>query len=283
MSLYRKVAVTLWRLPEFRRLSPIAKLVLVALLTSRGSAMIPGLFEGDQHALAGEMAMALVDVDGALGELTSAGVIDADLDSGLISVLLVAAYRDHAPANESVVKGWAKAMANAPDCDVRRRHGARILALWPEQLALVADTFRSPVEPEHPVAKPEPLALVPMKPPTRPKADQADVAKLIEHYCARWIETRKPADGKPPALARADKMQAAALVRAHGIEQAIAFVDRYLADDDPWLASQGHALKHLASRTNGYRAGAKPTNGMRSKSNLAEPRPPAPETKVEEL
>ncbi len=105
------------------------------------------------------------------------------------------------------------------------------------------------------------------------KANSADVAKVIEHYQTRWIETRKPADGKPPTMTKADRAQAAALVRAHALEQAIVYVDRYLDDTDPWLAKVGYALAHVTSRVNGYRAAA--PSGAKTKTHFAEPMQPA--------
>jgi hypothetical protein len=32
----------------------------------------------------------------------------------------------------------------------------------------------------------------------------------------------------------------------------------FVDDPDPWLVKQGHALRHLPGRVNGYRATAKP-------------------------
>src|SRR6201999_2358121 len=75
----------------------------------------------------------------------------------------------------------------------------------------------------------------------RPRSPtQAETVEVIQRYCSRWIEVHKPADGRPPKLSRADKGQAVALVREHGLVIALAYVDRYLADDDAWLFEQRH-------------------------------------------
>jgi hypothetical protein len=97
--------------------------------------------------------------------------------------------------------------------------------------------------------------------PARPKA-LPESAQLLAHYSRRWVETRKPSDGKPPAISRADRGQAAQLTKAHGLTAACEFVDRYLDDPDRWLTEQGHPLRLLASRINGYRARATPSRGI---------------------
>lgn len=138
MSLYRKLAVTLYRMPEFRRLPVTAKLVFIALLTSPGTTMIPGLYEGDALVLASVLAIDVVEAESALKSLNDAGLIEADLERSLIAVAFVDAIKDHAPANESVAKGWANTLANVIESPVRGRHAERLARLWPAWKSFLA-------------------------------------------------------------------------------------------------------------------------------------------------
>lgn len=86
-----------------------------------------------------------------------------------------------------------------------------------------------------------------------PKRAKPESAELVSYFAQQWAAIHS-ADGKPPDLTKADRMQASQLVKKHGLEMCRGYVDRYLDDPDPWLADKGHPLAHLASRINGYRA-----------------------------
>ncbi len=81
---------------------------------------------------------------------------------------------------------------------------------------------------------------------------------VLDAYRARWVATRRPLDGLPPACTRADFAQLRMLVGRFGAEETQLLVERYLEDADPWLLKQGHTLRHLPSRVDGYRARAGP-------------------------
>jgi uncharacterized protein YdaU (DUF1376 family) len=104
------------------------------------------------------------------------------------------------------------------------------------------------------------------------KPGQREVGDLIGHYCRRWVETHKPADGNNPKLLDADKGQLVRLVRDHGAPLAKHYVDRYLDDADPWLFEQRHPLKLLPGQLNRYRATAPPPP---PRSRFAPPSPTA--------
>ena len=128
-------------------------------------------------------------------------------------------------------------------------------------------------------SQPEPIRLDLQEPRAdRRRAPAADVQALISAYCARWVEVRRPLDGKPPKLSRADSGQAAQLVRDHGLDQALEFVHRYLADDDKWIVQQGHPLALVARRINAYRATSQPV-APKPQSGFQEPRPAVATTK----
>lgn len=89
-----------------------------------------------------------------------------------------------------------------------------------------------------------------------PKRQQA--IEVLQHYKAEWIRAMKPPDGKPPEVSEADWGQLSRLVRQHGKDACIAFVDRYLVDDHPAARSNGYALRNLPVRVNAYRVGEQP-------------------------
>jgi len=102
---------------------------------------------------------------------------------------------------------------------------------------------------------------------TKPgKPSKNEVGELVAYFCQQWVTTHRPDDGKPPRLTRADKGQAATLVRDHGLNRAKEFVDRYLRDRDAWYLQQGHPLSMINRKVNAYRIGegeAKPEPARR--------------------
>ncbi len=96
------------------------------------------------------------------------------------------------------------------------------------------------------------------KPKKEPDPIKPLVDSLCDFYSARWVELLRPADGKPPKIDTADFLQARAVVVEHGIDAALGFVRRFLADPDPFLQRSAWALRHLPSRLNAYRVTAAP-------------------------
>jgi uncharacterized protein YdaU (DUF1376 family) len=109
-------------------------------------------------------------------------------------------------------------------------------------------------------------------PPPEKKPKQNDVGRVIARYCALWVERHRPEDGRPPRLAKSDSGQAARLVREHGVDQAIAYVERFVADPDQWLFDQRHPLSLIGRQVNRYRATTAPPP---QRSRFAPPSPTA--------
>ena len=106
------------------------------------------------------------------------------------------------------------------------------------------------------------------------------MAEAITYFQRRWVETCQPADGKPPTLTEADRGQLVRLLGAHGLDALKALVDRFLADDDAFLVKTAYALKHLPSRVDGYRLGARASPRV---VGHAKPAPHNTETREYEL
>ncbi len=115
--------------------------------------------------------------------------------------------------------------------------------------------------------------------PKRPKVDPAAVQAVLSEFSRLWVESRQPADGKPPALVDKDRFQVVKLVRDHGADGALDLVRQYLDDSDRWLSEQGHPLRLITSRVNGYRA----RNGPKKRFGFQEPCAPFTETREERL
>jgi hypothetical protein len=78
---------------------------------------------------------------------------------------------------------------------------------------------------------------------------------LIEYFTAQWREKF----GDAYAFQRGkDGAAIKRILEACGgdCQKAKGFVDAYLADTNPWLATKGHTVSVLASEINGYLAGA---------------------------
>lgn len=102
-------------------------------------------------------------------------------------------------------------------------------------------------------------------PPTPEEARlHADTNELVKVYQDAWVRSRRPDDGKPPKVRKPDYFQAKDVVKQHGLDAAKALVVRFLGDADPWLTKQGHPLRLLTSRVDGYRAGAPGTGPPRN-------------------
>lgn len=86
-----------------------------------------------------------------------------------------------------------------------------------------------------------------------------DIIEALEHFKKRWVQRMQPDDGKPARVLEADWKQLGSVVREHGKEAAIGFIDRYLEDPEPFLVENVYALRHLPGKVDKYR-----TKGPRS-------------------
>jgi hypothetical protein len=101
----------------------------------------------------------------------------------------------------------------------------------------------------------QPLELVePPKPRRAKKPTPHGLQDALEHFQRRWIAVKQPVDGLPPKLEAADVQAVIGLLRSHPLDAVLSWIGRYLDDDDPWLGKNGHALRHLPRRVDGYRS-----------------------------
>lgn len=85
-------------------------------------------------------------------------------------------------------------------------------------------------------------------------AAPVEVGPFLAHVMEAWKGKYRPADGKPPTLTQADRGQAIALVKRHGLDEAKRLYDCYLADGDRWISERCHPLALLSKRVDQYRA-----------------------------
>lgn len=123
------------------------------------------------------------------------------------------------------------------------------------QLVLVA-------EPEKPKAE---------KPKKQPNPDREAAIEVLSHYKKRWVEIFRPANGKPPTVTDADWSQLSRVVKEHGKEESIGFIDRYLAERDAFLVDQVHALRLFPGRIDRYRVTALPRVVAPTRPTVREP------------
>jgi hypothetical protein len=159
------------------------------------------------------------------------------------------------PDDENSI-AWVPSRGGSPNLADSRESRRLTSDLRPPITDLRPTTTESPpVKPE--VEQPAFALVEPAKPPkprrVRKPAPQGLQAG-IEHFVKRWVVVKKPADGLPPTLQDADVQVLIGLLRAHPLSTVTAWIDRYLVDDDPWLAKQGHTLRHLGRRVDAYRA-----------------------------
>lgn len=111
----------------------------------------------------------------------------------------------------------------------------------------------------------------PPKPKRPPSPEREAAIEVLQRFRARWVEVYRPADGKPPANRESDWGQLGRVVREHGKDAALGFVEAFLADRDPFLVSEAHALRLLPGRIDKYRATHRPTPTPRARPATREP------------
>lgn len=82
----------------------------------------------------------------------------------------------------------------------------------------------------------------------------AELERLLEGYRRAWVARFSPADGQAPTVEAADRVPLQKLLKTHGTDAVSTFVDRFISDPDPFLAKNGHRLRHIGSRLDAYRA-----------------------------
>ncbi|WP_423396059.1 hypothetical protein [Burkholderia sp. LMG 21824] len=118
---YRKVRPSMWGDQKFRELSIIApsgQALWLYLLTGPHTSSIPGVQWISVLAMAEKLRWSSDDLRGCLAEISDLGMAQFDPDTGFL-------YLPHAieydpPSNPNVVRGWANAWAELPECDLKR-------------------------------------------------------------------------------------------------------------------------------------------------------------------
>jgi len=120
VSRYRKIDVRMWNDAKFRSLSapqPNARDLWVYLLTNPYTTSIPGLYHAFPETLARGLEWLPKPLGERFAELSRNGMAKADWTSGL--VFIPRAIRYDPPANPNVVKGWASAWDELPECALK--------------------------------------------------------------------------------------------------------------------------------------------------------------------
>ncbi|MCU0687204.1 MAG: hypothetical protein MUF34_34000 [Polyangiaceae bacterium] len=119
---FSRVKRRLWNDRDFRQLSapaPNAQTLWLRLLTGPELSVIPGLIPAWEAGLAQSLRWPLEGFREAFGELFAKGWAKADWEAGL--VWLPKAPAHNPPESPNVVKAWAKAWAELPECDLKNQ------------------------------------------------------------------------------------------------------------------------------------------------------------------
>jgi uncharacterized phage protein (TIGR02220 family) len=125
MARYRKTEVAMWGDRRFRELSsppPNGKSLWQYLLTGPRTTQLPGLLVASAAVMADDLKWPLEGFMKAFAEVSAKGMAKADWDAGV--VVLSKALIDSSgqprdtsrPESPNVLKGWAKAWNEVPDC-----------------------------------------------------------------------------------------------------------------------------------------------------------------------
>lgn len=135
---YRKVEVRTWGDEKFRALSPIPPCgagLWLYLITGPHTGPIPGLFRAGRAGMAEELGWELEAFDKAFAEVTSQGMVKADLKARVMWI--PNAIRCNRPESPNVVKSWAGEFDLIPECDLKREAYASLR----EALLLLDPTY----------------------------------------------------------------------------------------------------------------------------------------------
>jgi uncharacterized phage protein (TIGR02220 family) len=169
---YRKLSTCMWGDARFRVLSrppANAQTLWVYLLSGPHTTAIPGLFTVGEAGLAEALGWSLPGFRRAFAEIVRQQMVQADWPARV--VWIPKALDHNPPESPSVVKAWAKTLAEIPECALKRQaedHIAAWLAAcgtgwataWPTPCAGAAphQEQEQEQEQEQQGAAPEPLA-----------------------------------------------------------------------------------------------------------------------------
>jgi hypothetical protein len=119
---YSKIHRRMWNDEKFRKLSkpqPCGQALWFRFLCGPELGPIPGLFSAREPGLADAMGWDLKPFRQSFGELSGLGLAEADWEAGLVWVSNAIKYNE--PANPNVVKSWADAWAELPECSLKTK------------------------------------------------------------------------------------------------------------------------------------------------------------------
>jgi hypothetical protein len=279
---------------SYRALSkpqPNGQSLWVYLLTGPHTTSIPGLSTAGEAAMAEALGWPLEGFRYAFGEVLAKGMAKADWEARVVWVPKAVKYNP--PESINVVKSWAKAWEEIPDCALKVTAFTTLKAF----MEGMPDAFRyafmhaipypgagagagavsvlsagadvtDPSTTDSAIRQHAPPAGVTgdadkagrgkaRKP--KPKApEKPEHAELREYFREQWKARNDGTDyaWKHPR----DDAHAKWILDQCGrdVAQAKAMVRSFLADDDPWLAERGHEISLLVSRFNRYRSKRQP-------------------------
>jgi hypothetical protein len=141
---YSIVFRRMWNDEKFRRLSapqPCGQVLWMRFLCGPELGPIPGLFAAREPGIADAMGWELEPFRKSFLELRSNGLAVADWRAGLVWVPNAIFYNE--PANPNVVKGWADAWAELPECQLKSQAHAHLCAYLKKRGEQFEDTFRN--------------------------------------------------------------------------------------------------------------------------------------------
>ncbi len=259
-SIYRSCSPRRVAAPALVARSLAARVVYLHLLVGELAGQVPGIVRAGAGAIAEEVGLSFGDVRAALGELEQHGLAEVDLGARLIRLPGVAEDAARLAATPTVVVGWARVLAELPECAVRARHAATLRGLAREDqrglfdpMAKGLDTLSTGYRDHHETLlrqdrdssrtqtagaeeqpRAEPLALIPAAPaPTKTRARRPDpsaspdVALVWSEFQALRLELGLLAGTvrREPAAEQA-RLLATGLQRAGGAEQLLTVIRR---------------------------------------------------------
>lgn len=128
-SIYRSCSPRRVAAPVLVARSLAARVVYLHLLVGELAGQVPGIVRAGAGAIAEEVGLDPVDVRAALAELEQFGLVETDQAARLVRLPGVAEDAARLAATPTVVVGWARVLAELPECAVRARHAATLRGL----------------------------------------------------------------------------------------------------------------------------------------------------------
>lgn len=233
MSRYRKVEVGVWTDGKFQALSPAppnGQTLWLYLLSGPRTTIIPGAVVAREAVLADDLGWKLEAFRETLGEALREGLIEVDRKGGLI--LLKRALLDRhgdpresaRPESPNVIKSWAKAWPEIPDCELKnvllQRLGAFAEALGPAFAKAFSEGFAK--------------ALAKASPHPSPNQEQEQEQEKEQEKNEACAESAPPPAAPPPAPPATPPAAPPALALVGGLEMPRPVIEIPTNTGKPW-------------------------------------------------